>query len=245
MARLRDVLTASSSLKFKWWNTVSSPAPVTLRMRSGTRALVRPGPSTDFNVFYEVFVKRVYQPPCELDPMSVRLIVDLGANVGYSNLFWLERYPLAEVVTYEPHPRHVDLVARNLVLNRLASRVVVRPVAAGTAEETGLLSDRGSESTILASGGESGVRVRIVDLFCDLPEKPIDILKIDIEGGEYALLRDVRFANLRPRLVCLEVHPDAAQGIDRDQAAELWTRYWSAAGYEVSMHQEILWAVRI
>jgi len=227
------------------WNAQHSVNPLKVRLKSGTSALIRPTPSTDFNVFYEVFVKCVYRPHYSLDPASVRLIVDLGANVGYSNLFWFELFPDAEVLTYEPHPRHVALASKNLQMNGLVDRVEVRAAAAGTCAGQAMLSDCGAESAIVDGASESAVPVQTVDFFADLPRRPIDILKIDIEGGEYALLRDRRFDAIRPRLVCLEVHPDREKGIDERQAVDLWSRYWLDAGYEVSMRDGILWAARL
>ena len=39
-----------------------------------------------------------------------------------------------------------------------------------------------------------------------LREEPIDLLKIDIEGGEHALLEDVAFATLPVRVLVMEWH---------------------------------------
>jgi hypothetical protein len=54
----------------------------------------------------------------------------------------------------------------------------------------------------------------MVDFFESVGTQTIDILKIDIEGGEFALLGDPRFENLQVRNLVMEYHdnetyPDA------------------------------------
>lgn len=242
--RLRDVLTSSSCIKFTLWHYQRARSPLTVTTVSGTRALIRPGPSTDYNVFYEVFVKRVYDPPASVNRDSVRLIVDLGANVGFSNLFWLETFPNAEVLTYEPHPSHVELATKNAYLNQAGRRLIIRPVAASTSDGEALLSNEGAESAILKTPAESSVKIRTVDLFRDLSSRSIDVLKIDIEGGEYDLACDDRFRGLQPSIVCMEAHPSRALDLDQERATNYWENYWKSAGYETSVVKGIIWALR-
>jgi hypothetical protein len=46
--------------------------------------------------------------------------------------------------------------------------------------------------------------VDVVDIFDELSDRAIDILKIDIEGSEHPLLADPRFAKLRVRFLVME-----------------------------------------
>ena len=48
--------------------------------------------------------------------------------------------------------------------------------------------------------------VRVEDAFISLGKRPIDLLKIDIEGVEHVLLDDTRFASLNARVVVMEWH---------------------------------------
>jgi hypothetical protein len=41
-----------------------------------------------------------------------------------------------------------------------------------------------------------------------------DLVKIDIEGGEWPILADLRFAAAPPRVVVLEYHPAVDSGLD-------------------------------
>jgi FkbM family methyltransferase len=200
-----------SLLKYAWWRAAGQRRPVTLALRRGGQFQLRPtrmgaGGNNDYGVAYEVFVDRLYDRVAT-DPAAVRQIVDLGGNVGLSCIFWLAKYPNCRIEVFEPHPGHVAQMKINLALNGWTDRVSVHAAAAGTAPGTLQLCDRGSASSLLyARPGEPVIDVPIVDTFAIIGGLTIDILKIDIEGGEYALLEDPRFAALNVRDLLLEWH---------------------------------------
>src|SRR5262249_32608736 len=155
---------------------------------------------------YDVFVDRFYDQVAA-DPADVRQVVDLGGNVGLSCIFWLAKFPNCRIDVFEPHPGHVAQMKTNLSLNGWTDPVTVHAAAAGTAPGTMQLCDRGSGSSLLyARPGEAVIDVPIVDTFAIVGGRDIDVLKIDIEGGEYALLEDPRFADLKVRHLILEWH---------------------------------------
>jgi len=106
-------------------------------------------------------------------------------------------------MAFEPHPGHLTAIAEHLADNQFSDRVKVVGAAVGVAEATAHLTDAGSSSAITNSS--AGYAVPVVDAF-QMIEGPIDILKIDIEGGEYGLLADERFAALSARVIVVEWH---------------------------------------
>ena len=120
---------------------------------------------------------------------DVSRIVDLGANIGFSCLYWLAAYPNSRVIAFEPHPGHVVQAWLISKLNGLQDRVEVHPAAAGICNRSVTISDEGMASTV-KEDGLGALTVEMRDVFPTLLEAPIDILKIDIEGGEYAILGD-------------------------------------------------------
>jgi FkbM family methyltransferase len=160
------------------------------------------------NTANEVFASEVYTPPSEIPRLEVRRVVDLGANVGYTLLYWLRCFPNARVSAYEPHPVHARIIRHHLELNDLQTRVDLHEVAAGTTPGLSSLTDQESASTILKSAAASAgaFQVSTIDVFTDLLSSPIDLLKIDIEGSEYPILNDERFASVNARAIVLEWH---------------------------------------
>ena len=113
-------LTLPSVLAYGLWRLGRRERPVRLALRSGPRIELRPDSAGngDYGVAYEVFVHDYYRPPpaAAIDPRAVRLVVDLGTNVGFSVLHWcpLPGQPRRRL---RPHPRHAAQARRNLALS--------------------------------------------------------------------------------------------------------------------------------
>src|SRR5579862_8570771 len=84
-------LSLPSAIKYLFWKVLQRPT-VTVRMRSGPRFEIRRKDvcaNNDYGVAYEVFVEDCYGADTKLDASEVRLIVDMGTNVGLSSLKFL------------------------------------------------------------------------------------------------------------------------------------------------------------
>lgn len=173
---------------------LNRPHDLWLRTRSG-----------DLFVLYDVFLSRCYVVPL-LDLSNARLIVDLGANVGLTALFLAGLAPRARLVCVEPSPENAALLRLNLAA--VADSVVVE-AAAG---RTGRLA---FDADGPAWGGGLSPRGRIeVDglgmddlLAVHAPEGRVDLLKMDIEGGEAEVLREPGAWLDRVDCVVAELHP--------------------------------------
>ena len=188
--------------------TTTGKAPGTLHP-----VAMRVGGSSDPMVFEQIFID------AELADLTLRVdgarvIVDLGANVGYSSVFFLNAFPDAFVLAVEPDPRNAEICARNL--GPYGDRA--RLVEAGVWNTPGrLVLSRG----IFGDGKEWSTQVRLAQLnevanvdaldvwsllqMC--PEPIIDILKVDIEGSEAVLFGTGAEGWLKyVRNFCVEIH---------------------------------------
>jgi FkbM family methyltransferase len=119
--------------------------------------------------------------------------VDVGAHVGGYVL------PVAAagaaVHAFEPAPPTRAILERNLERNGLADRVQVWPHAVGERPgSTALTTGWGGENHVVAEQGAGTVEVEVVTLDAFLPDRcdRVDVLKLDVEGGELAVLRGAR-----------------------------------------------------
>ena len=201
------MLSLGSVPSYVWWRLRGRRSTVSVRLAEGPRILLRPRSSgnNDYGVAYEVFVHRFYDCPRSLPTEDVRRIVDLGANVGFSCLYWLTRFPQAQIIALEPHPTHFAQCQINLSANKLLTQVELHQAAAGTTAQSITLSDAGTSSTVQPEG-TPGITAAMLDVFTLLAGRDVDLLKLDIEGGEYAILRDPRFDRLAPRYLVMEWH---------------------------------------
>lgn len=142
--------------------------------------------------------------------------LDVGANIGRMSVLASRLVgPTGRVFSFEPSPKVVSSLYRNLAINR-CSNVVVRTFAladydgvtcfhmpVGTNSAWGSLREIGTGASI-----EVEVFVRSLDSLAELPG-PIRLLKIDVEGADLKVVRGA--ANLirtqRPMII-LEYSPD-------------------------------------
>lgn len=156
--------------------------------------------------WHDLFVRETFQ--VELDSGSPR-ILDCGANVGLASLYFKNRYPKAHITAYEADPTIAEALRGNLLRNGCEDVEVVE-AAVWTAEGTVEFLREGADSGTIDefASGLSGVRAKVpsVRLKRFLEAGPVDLLKLDIEGGEEAVLRDCRHSLGSVRAVFLDLH---------------------------------------
>jgi hypothetical protein len=75
---------------------------LTVTLRSGLKIILRLPPALDLTTAHDIFVSEIYDPAggCGAGPGS--LIVDVGGNVGYSSLYFANRFPEAGCLRSNP-----------------------------------------------------------------------------------------------------------------------------------------------
>lgn len=179
---------------------------------TGEKLLIRHGDS-DVEVLAEIFGWRLYEPPA---PVLAALakeqleVLDLGAHVGLFGLFARHRFPGCHIEAFEPDSRNRAVLERCIELNDAEERWRVVPACASSADgEVPFGGGRGAASGIDESSLE---RVRSVDVLPRIGSA--DLVKMDIEGGEWPILRDPRFRQHPPRVLAIEIHPAGASSAD-------------------------------
>jgi FkbM family methyltransferase len=191
--------------------------------RSGVRVAVRHRGS-DAATLAEVFRNGWYEPPAGAAQRlaQARSILDLGANVGMFGAFAVARWPDAEVVGYEPDPDNATAHERAIAANGLGNRWRLVRAAAGAHDgEVRFAAGHGASSHLADVPGAGAAAETIAVAMQDVLDQMTgaDLVKIDIEGGEWELLRDPRFTATPPVALVLEYHPAACRSDDPRGAA--------------------------
>jgi FkbM family methyltransferase len=179
---------------------------------SGLRVTIRHG-TGDVVTLGEVFHERDYLPPPALQRQlaNTRSVLDLGANVGLFGALAAARWPRAEILAYEPDPDNAAVHEHTIALNGLQGRWRLVRCAVGASSGTAAFVAGDVALSRLADGeegegeGEHTIDVQVEDVLAQLGQ--CDLVKMDIEGGEWAILGDPRFALAPPRALVLEYHP--------------------------------------
>lgn len=145
--------------------------------------------TSDINVFDQVFVAREYR--CLDDLRDASLIVDCGANVGFSSAYFLTRFPKAHVIAVEPDHENFAILKANLApyegrYRAIRSAVWSEPVGLVFSERAFGDGREWARTVMKIRDGEHPAMVAtdIGTLLKDSGVDRISILKIDIEGAE-------------------------------------------------------------
>jgi FkbM family methyltransferase len=143
------------------------------------------------------------------------IAIDVGANVGaYALLFGQWVGPRGTVIAFEPEPSVFRGLSSHIHLNRLES--VVRPVMAaiGDREDTVDLIVGGTAGEARLAGCNDPqptiqTLMTTLDSYCARERLQPDVIKVDVEGWELAVLRGARALLSRTPGVALfvEMHP--------------------------------------
>jgi FkbM family methyltransferase len=162
-------------------------------------------------VFDQIFVEHEYWP---LDGLKeVRLVIDCGANVGYSSTYFLSAYQQAFVIAVEPEDENYKVLLSNLQPYR--NRCEAVQAAVWPTHEKVTLKKRGKSRTEWGHRVEKLEReakeraipsVTIPELIEMSRFDRVSILKVDIEGAEVRLFGEsVDWLDLVDNIV-IELH---------------------------------------
>jgi FkbM family methyltransferase len=150
-----------------------------------------------------------------------RVFYDIGANTGLFSLLVAQLKPEVRIVAFEPNPQTYARLSENIALNSLGARITALHAAIGLNDGLITLHVPNGEfalSSTLAPEGQTGdmpghrpVEVPCRSIVSVLTEfLPPDVIKIDAEGYEAAILESMAdfLARYRPQLL-IEVLDDA------------------------------------
>ena len=229
-----------------------SPAPSASYTAKRTGHLVTLRPRQDLQVARELLSKDAYVPPVAVEAVLRRRrprIVDLGANIGLYALSEVSRFGSAcRVIAVEPDRENLALLAENVAQNQMQDQIEIEDAAVGVENGTVLFHEGQDKlSHVLRPSDEQGgaVEVRARDAFQLMDGA--DLVKIDIEGSEWPILRDPRLRDLSAIAIALEWHDHLSES---DNPRSLAQELLEDAGFRVVVdeaeapHVGFIWGVR-
>lgn len=141
--------------------------------------------SSFFFLHKEIFDEEVYSFSTTSEQPR---IIDGGANIGLSVIYFKRRFPAARITAFEADPSIADVLRRNLETHGLVD-VDVRSEALWAHDAELSFHREGADGGQVTAGDGDGIcRVRAVPLAGFL-NQPVDFLKLDIEGAEFDVLQ--------------------------------------------------------
>jgi FkbM family methyltransferase len=160
----------------------------------------------------EVLCEEAYRLPFDVCP---GILIDLGANIGLTSIWFHTTYGFHRIIAIEPDSANAELIRENFALNNIAAEVIeaaVGPRDGSACFVRHMSSNQGHVVNGNIAGRSDSVEVLMVSMDTILARLPkdedVDLLKIDIEGGEAALFLDGSCEWLkRVKAIIAEFHP--------------------------------------
>lgn len=140
------------------------------------------GINSDKFMFRQIFISKEYNLKVNSAP---KLILDLGANVGYAAIFFANKFPDAKIIALEPDDSNYALAELNT--KPYANIQLLKGAVWHQSEKINVVDKGfGKAGMVIEKGeGEHSVKAYTIKELMEIAGAiEIDILKIDIEGAE-------------------------------------------------------------
>ncbi|MCX6313037.1 MAG: FkbM family methyltransferase [Bacteroidetes bacterium] len=170
--------------------------------------------STRF-IISEIFEKEIYKFYSDIE---TPYIVDCGANIGLGVIYFKRLFPKAEIVAFEPDENVFNALQKNMESYALGDVDLIQKALWNEKKKIKFHSE-GADAGRVLNNEESGktISVNAIRLESYL-NKPVDFLKIDIEGAETTVLKDCREKLINVKKIFVEYHSFVNQ---KQELAEL------------------------
>ncbi|PWU09851.1 MAG: hypothetical protein C5B47_02945 [Verrucomicrobia bacterium] len=172
--------------------------------------------ASDIFIFEGVFTRQSHNLRLLNEPKT---ILDLGANAGFTTVFFKKRYPMAQVACVEPMPSNLKCLKINLRLNQIDAEIFPAAIAIKDGAIMMDVSKRdyshkvsGINTSLERSMEQLWVPAVTVPTICNkLGWNSIDFLKVDIEGYEKILFSENCSWIKQVKAMCIEWHGNLAE----------------------------------
>lgn len=185
-------------------------SPIMLRIRSGPLEGKKWKASSGIR-----FIKGTYEPKnVEAIQKTVRkddVAYDVGAHVGYFSVLMGDIVGEdGKVIAFEPRGLNLAYLQKHVAVNKCENIEIVSKAVGDHTGHAKLETRTGSGTGYISETGDEDVEITSIDQLVEsgaLP--PPTFLKIDVEGGEMAVLRGAKnvIGKQRPRMI-LATHGD-------------------------------------
>jgi FkbM family methyltransferase len=172
--------------------------------------------TSDEKVFWQIFVEKELDLDYKIEP---KLIIDGGANIGASTLWFAKKFPSAQIIAVEPEESNFKILQKNCgalpnvklikaALWNKNTELKIKNIGLGKWGFAVVESKPDDKKKITA--------ITIDNILADSGREEIDILKLDIEGSEKELF-ELGFENWlgKTKILIIELHDHLRSGSEQ------------------------------
>jgi FkbM family methyltransferase len=161
----------------------------------------------------ELFVNEIYKFKCE---SKNPLIIDCGVNIGLSLIYFKSIFPNSKIIGFEPEPSIFELAKKNIKAHNLADIELINKALWHEERQIEYFKEGADGGRINFIEGTEKIIIETTVLSKYL-NSPIDLLKIDIEGAEINVLKEVSHLLLNVENIFIEYHSFVNKNQDLDE----------------------------
>lgn len=169
----------------------------------------------DIGVFYEVFWEKTYAKHLSVMKKNPKVIIDLGAHIGITSIYLSEKYPEAKIFAVEASGENFEVLKNN---TKSFKNIVC--INAAAYFEDGFVNFSDNELSYNQKISETGVSTKAISIESlknNFGIDQVDLMKIDIEGGEIDLLNKENSWLSNVKNIIIEIHqPYNSSDLNKD-----------------------------
>lgn len=207
-AKIKGKIISATDNEFTWRLTINNNL---------IEIFCRRYPSSDLGIMNQVFGNKEYEPVLELFNTEESLtIVDAGANVGFSSLFFKTAFPNSKILCLEIDDANFHLLQRNTSQNGFRDITTLKEALWKSNAFLEIKRDfrDKSECSYYVEESPSDTSLtghNLSHYLSAMNWQKIDLLKIDIEGAERYLFETNTLADQildNTRVLVIEIHDE-------------------------------------
>lgn len=178
--------------------------------------------TSDLLVFHQIFTFKEYDMNIGFIP---KFIIDAGANIGLASVFFTNKFPNAKIIAIEPEKNNFEMLEKNT--DRYANVFIYKKALSNQSNISFDVVDKGIGNWGFATESkdlktiykviDTVTTITIDEILVQNNLEYIDLIKIDIEGGEKKLFES-NYENWLPKTKCIiiELHDGITRGSSKN-----------------------------
>ena len=226
---LRHVYSLLKHKDYRLWcfeSTRLSGLPRFERCRGKVRDWVLdvPDAASFLAAYKEIFVTEIYRFDADSNAPK---ILDLGANIGLSVLYFKALYPNAQITAFEADPAIYECLKNNVYRNGFTDVELINKAVWDSNGKIRFRVEGGDGGRVVQDDDKHGMEIETIDISALIAGKSYDLLKMDIEGAEHKVLPAIKNYLHNFRFVFIEYHSEP----DQPQTLGFMLNMLSSAGF--------------
>jgi FkbM family methyltransferase len=144
--------------------------------------------------YIELFEKQTYYFKM-LNKNETPFIIDCGANIGVSIIYFKSIFPNCKILAFEPDPFLFEYLERNIAINKLKDIEIYQKAVWDKETIIEFFQEKSDSGRLSLNSNLEMHKSTLIEvdscLLSDYISTKVDFLKVDIEGSEWPVVKEI------------------------------------------------------